>query len=71
MKVVLADLNDERGTALAKEIGGAYVHCDVTNTEQVIEAIEAAKMCIRDSPWGPRTTIRDRDRRSVTSCSGR
>ena len=43
VKVVLADLNDERGTALAKEIGGAYVHCDVTNTEQVIEAIEAAK----------------------------
>ena len=31
------------GAALAKEIGGAYVHCDVTNTEQVIEAIEAAK----------------------------
>src|SRR5579863_8843479 len=43
VKVVLADLNDERGAALAKETGGAYVHCDVTNTEQVIEAIEAAK----------------------------
>ncbi len=43
VNVVLADLNDERGAALAKEIGGAYVHCDVTNTEQVIEAIEAAK----------------------------
>src|SRR5665213_1077417 len=43
VKVVLADLNDERGATLAQEIGGAYVHCDVTNTEQVIEAIEAAK----------------------------
>jgi NAD(P)-dependent dehydrogenase (short-subunit alcohol dehydrogenase family) len=43
VKVVLADLNDERGAALAKEIGGAYAHCDVTNTEQVIGAIEAAK----------------------------
>jgi NAD(P)-dependent dehydrogenase (short-subunit alcohol dehydrogenase family) len=43
VKVVLADLNDEKGAALAKEIGGAYVHCDVTNTEQVIEAVEAAK----------------------------
>jgi NAD(P)-dependent dehydrogenase (short-subunit alcohol dehydrogenase family) len=43
VKVVLADLNDERGTAVAAEIGGAYVHCDVTNTEQIIAAIEAAK----------------------------
>ena len=43
VKVVIADLNDERGSALAAEIGGAYVHCDVTNTDQVIEAIEAAK----------------------------
>src|SRR5487761_978268 len=43
VRVVLADLNDERGAALAHEIGGAYVHCDVTSTEQVIEALEAAK----------------------------
>lgn len=43
VKVVVADLNDEKGSALAAEIGGVYVHCDVTNTDQVIEAIEAAK----------------------------
>jgi NAD(P)-dependent dehydrogenase (short-subunit alcohol dehydrogenase family) len=43
VKVVLADLNDEAGTTIAKEIGGAYSHCDVTNTDEVIEAIEAAK----------------------------
>jgi NAD(P)-dependent dehydrogenase (short-subunit alcohol dehydrogenase family) len=43
VKVVLADLNQERGSAIAKEIGGVYAHCDVTNTEQVIAAIEAAK----------------------------
>lgn len=43
VKVVLADLNDDRGSALAKELGGAYVHCDVTNTDQVTKAIEAAK----------------------------
>jgi NAD(P)-dependent dehydrogenase (short-subunit alcohol dehydrogenase family) len=43
VKVVLADLNDVNGTAIAKEIGGAYVHCDVTNTDEVIAAIEAAK----------------------------
>ena len=43
VKVVIMDLNDEKGEALAKEIGGAYVHCDVTNVEQVIASIEAAK----------------------------
>ncbi len=42
VKVVLADLNDGLGTAVAQEIGGAYVHCDVTNTQEVIAAIEAA-----------------------------
>jgi NAD(P)-dependent dehydrogenase (short-subunit alcohol dehydrogenase family) len=43
VKVVLADLNDERGEAVAKEIGGLYAHCDVTNTEQVIAAVDAAR----------------------------
>jgi NAD(P)-dependent dehydrogenase (short-subunit alcohol dehydrogenase family) len=43
VKVVLADLNEEAGTKVAKEIGGAYSHCDVTNTDEVIAAIEAAK----------------------------
>jgi NAD(P)-dependent dehydrogenase (short-subunit alcohol dehydrogenase family) len=42
VKVVVADLNDERGAQIAQEVGGAYVHCDVTNTEEVIFAIEAA-----------------------------
>jgi NAD(P)-dependent dehydrogenase (short-subunit alcohol dehydrogenase family) len=42
VKVVVADLNDERGEQIAKEVGGAYVHCDVTNTAEVIFAIEAA-----------------------------
>ncbi len=42
VKVVVADLNDERGEQIAKEVGGAYVHCDVTSTEEVIFAIEAA-----------------------------
>jgi NAD(P)-dependent dehydrogenase (short-subunit alcohol dehydrogenase family) len=43
VKVVLADLNDDAGATIAKEIGGAYSHCDVTNTEEVIAAIETAK----------------------------
>jgi NAD(P)-dependent dehydrogenase (short-subunit alcohol dehydrogenase family) len=42
VSVVLADLNDARGQEVANEIGGAYVHCDVSNTDQVITAIEAA-----------------------------
>jgi NAD(P)-dependent dehydrogenase (short-subunit alcohol dehydrogenase family) len=43
VKVVLADLNDDAGKKIAEEIGGAYSHCDVTNTDEVIAAIEAAK----------------------------
>ena len=42
VSVVVADLSDDKGLAVAKEIGGTYVHCDVTNTEQVIAAVEAA-----------------------------
>ncbi len=30
-KVVIADMNAERGEAVAKEIGGAFVKCDVTS----------------------------------------
>jgi NAD(P)-dependent dehydrogenase (short-subunit alcohol dehydrogenase family) len=44
-KVVLADLDKqaEKGEALAKEIGGLFVPTDVTDTENVIAAVEAAK----------------------------
>jgi NAD(P)-dependent dehydrogenase (short-subunit alcohol dehydrogenase family) len=42
VRVVVADLNEEKGTALAKEIGGIFAPTDVTNTEQVIAAVEAA-----------------------------
>jgi len=43
--VVLADLDrqQEKGDALAKELGGVFVPCDVTDTDQVIAAVEAAK----------------------------
>ena len=40
--VVVADLNADLGEALAKEIGGTFVHTDVTNSDQVISAIAAA-----------------------------
>jgi NAD(P)-dependent dehydrogenase (short-subunit alcohol dehydrogenase family) len=42
-KVVVADLQDEKGAALAKEIGGSYVHTDVTVTDTIIAAVEEAK----------------------------
>ena len=42
-KVVIADLNEEAGNALADEIGGAFAKVDVTNTDQIIEAVEMAK----------------------------
>lgn len=34
-QVVLADIDDERGQALAAELGGRYVHCDVGDKAQV------------------------------------
>src|SRR6476659_3633521 len=42
-KVVIADLQDDKGNALATEIGGAFAHVDVTNTEEIIAAVELAK----------------------------
>ena len=32
-KVVIADLNEERGQQVAQEIGGAFVKCDVSSAE--------------------------------------
>jgi NAD(P)-dependent dehydrogenase (short-subunit alcohol dehydrogenase family) len=34
-RVVLVDLDDEKGAAVATELGGLYVRCDVTDPEQV------------------------------------
>lgn len=42
-KVVVLDMQDDKGKALADEIGGAFCHADVTNTDEVIAAVEAAK----------------------------
>jgi NAD(P)-dependent dehydrogenase (short-subunit alcohol dehydrogenase family) len=40
--VTIADLNDERGDATAEEIGGRFVHTDVTDAQQVEAAVAAA-----------------------------
>jgi NAD(P)-dependent dehydrogenase (short-subunit alcohol dehydrogenase family) len=42
-KVVIADLQADKGEALATEIGGAFCKVDVTKTEDIINAIEMAK----------------------------
>ena len=34
-QVVIADIDDARGAALAAELGGVYLHCDVGNKPQV------------------------------------
>jgi NAD(P)-dependent dehydrogenase (short-subunit alcohol dehydrogenase family) len=41
-KVVVADLQADKGEALAKEIGGTFVAVDVTDTEQISAAVRAA-----------------------------
>jgi len=44
-KVVIADLDrqQEVGEALAKEVGGSFCAVDVTNTDDIINAVEMAK----------------------------
>ena len=41
-KVVVADLQAEKGEALAQEIGGVFVSVDVTDTEQIEAAVDEA-----------------------------
>ncbi|ONH61569.1 3-hydroxyacyl-CoA dehydrogenase [Frankia sp. CcI49] len=42
-RVLIADRDDDRGSAVAKEIDGVFAHVDVTSTEQIIAATELAK----------------------------
>lgn len=42
-KVVVADLQEDKGEALAREIGGAFCKVDVTNTDDIVNAVEMAK----------------------------
>ena len=42
-KVVVADLNSEKGEELANEIGGVFAPVDVTKTDQIKAAIEQAE----------------------------
>src|SRR5437870_8884732 len=42
-KDVIAYLQDDKVEPLAKELGGSFAHTDVTDTDQVIAVVEAAK----------------------------
>jgi NAD(P)-dependent dehydrogenase (short-subunit alcohol dehydrogenase family) len=41
-RVVLADLNEERGKTIASELGGLFVRTDVVDEQSVAAAVEAA-----------------------------
>jgi NAD(P)-dependent dehydrogenase (short-subunit alcohol dehydrogenase family) len=40
--VLIVDLQDDLGEAVAAEVGGAYVHADVTDADQVQAAVDSA-----------------------------
>ncbi len=42
-KVVVADLNEAKGQEVATAIGGVFVRVDVTRTEDIVEAVDAAE----------------------------
>jgi len=65
--VVVVDLQDERGEAVAASVGGGYVRADVTDAEQVEAAVRAAEehgvlrtaVCAAGIGWASRTVGRD------------
>jgi NAD(P)-dependent dehydrogenase (short-subunit alcohol dehydrogenase family) len=42
-RVVVVDLQEDKGEKVAKDVGGIFAKADVANPEQVIAAVEAAK----------------------------
>ncbi|MEI2712133.1 MAG: SDR family NAD(P)-dependent oxidoreductase [Nocardioides sp.] len=66
-RVVVADLQADKGEALAEEIGGIFALVDVTKTEQITAAVNAAaeiaplRACVNSAGigWAQRTIGRD------------
>ncbi|TDD66850.1 SDR family oxidoreductase [Actinomadura darangshiensis] len=67
-KVVVADLNEDKGKAVADEVGGVFVKTDVSNEEQVRAAVQAAvdtgaplRVIVNSAGigWASRTVNRD------------
>jgi len=42
-KVVVADIQEDKGSALAREVGGSFCKVDVTSTDDITNAAEMAK----------------------------
>ena len=67
--VVVADLQADKGEALAAEINGVFARVDVTDTDQIRAAVEAAaeiaplRACVNSAGigWAQRTISRDGD----------
>jgi NAD(P)-dependent dehydrogenase (short-subunit alcohol dehydrogenase family) len=62
-EVTIADLNDEKGEAVAAELDGRFVRCDVTDASQVQTAVEAAgplriSVCCAGVGWAEKTAGR-------------
>lgn len=66
-KVVVADLQDDKGRELADEIGGAFARVDVTDTDDIVGAVEMAssmgplRVLVNSAGigWAQRTVGRD------------
>jgi NAD(P)-dependent dehydrogenase (short-subunit alcohol dehydrogenase family) len=63
-RVTIADLNEERGGALANELGGAFVAADVTDESQVqaaVDAVEQMRLAVSCAGigWAERTVKND------------
>jgi NAD(P)-dependent dehydrogenase (short-subunit alcohol dehydrogenase family) len=62
-RVTIADLNADKGEALAAELGAGFVRCDVTDAAQVQAAVEAAgdlriSVCCAGVGWAEKTAGR-------------
>lgn len=66
-RVVIADLNEEKGQTIARELGGLFAKCDVRSIEDVDAAITAAaemgplRVCVNSAGigWAGRTVDRN------------
>ena len=63
-RVTVADLNEDRGEALAAEIGGAFAPADVTDEAQVqaaVESVEGLRLAVSCAGvgWAERTVKKD------------
>jgi NAD(P)-dependent dehydrogenase (short-subunit alcohol dehydrogenase family) len=59
-QVTIADVNEDRGAALASELGAAFAACDVTRPDQVQTAVDAVDelriaVCCAGVGWAEKT----------------